>query len=92
MALVVKNLLASAGDGRDMGLIPGLGRYTGAGNGNALQYSYLENFMVRGAWWATVHGIAKSWIKLSTHTHTHTHTNQADREGKNGSLSRTSEF
>ena len=80
MALVVKNLLASAGDGRDMGLIPGLGRYTGAGNGNALQYSYLENFMVRGAWWATVHGIAKSWIKLSTHTHTHTRTRLTGKE------------
>ena len=51
VALVVKNPLASAGDARDVGLIPGLGRYTGAGNGNALQCSYLENFMVRGAWW-----------------------------------------
>ena len=37
----------------------------GEGNGNPLQYSYLENFMDRGAWWATVHGVAKSWTRLS---------------------------
>ena len=50
----------------------------GGGNGNPLQYSGLENTMGRGAWWATVHGVAKSWTELSTdvsmHTHTHTHT------------------
>ena len=54
---VVKNLPASAGDGRDMVLIPGLGTSPGVGNGNPLQYSYLENFMGRGAWWAIVHGV-----------------------------------
>ena len=43
-----------------LGLIPGLGRSPGEGNGNPLQYSCLENFMDRGAWWATVHGVAKS--------------------------------
>ena len=42
----------------DLGLIPGLGRSPGEGNGNPLQYSCLENSMDRGAWWATVHGIA----------------------------------
>ena len=43
-----------------LGLIPGLGRSPGEGNGNPLQYSCLENSMDRGAWQATVHGIAKS--------------------------------
>ena len=42
-------------------LIPGLGRSPGEGNGNPLQYSCLENPMDRGAWWATVRGVAKSW-------------------------------
>ena len=50
MVLVVKNLLANAGDIRDEGLIPGSGRSPGEGSGNPLQYSYLENFMDRGAW------------------------------------------
>ena len=45
----------------DMGLIPGLGRPPGEGNGNPLQYSCLENSMDRGAWQAIVHGVAKSW-------------------------------
>ena len=45
--------------------IPGLGRYPGEGNGNPLQYSCLGNHMDRGAWWATVHGVSKSWTQLS---------------------------
>ena len=49
----------------DPGSIPGLGRYPGEGNGNPLQYSCLENSMDRGAWWATVHGVAKSQTQLS---------------------------
>ena len=53
--LVVKNLPASAGDARDVGLIPELGRSPGVGNGNPLQYSCLENLMDGGAWQATVH-------------------------------------
>ena len=53
---VVKNLLANAGDVGDVGLIPGLGRSPGGGTGNPLQYSYLENPMDRGAYWATVLG------------------------------------
>jgi len=67
--------------------IPGSGRSPGGGNGNPLQYSCLENSMDGGAWWATVHGVAKSWTWLSdfthfthrlkhTHTHTHTHTHK----------------
>ena len=57
VALVVENLLAnvSAGEVRNVGSIPGLGRSHGEGNGNPLQYSFLENPMDRGAWLATVH-------------------------------------
>ena len=62
VVLVVKNLPANAGDGRDTGLIPGLGRSPGEGCGNPLQYSCLENSMDRGAWQAIVHWIAKSRI------------------------------
>ena len=54
-----KDLSASAGDARDVGLIPGLGRSPGGGNGNLFQYSCLENPTDRGAWWATDHGVAK---------------------------------
>ena len=64
MALVVKNPPASAGDARDMDLIPGSGRSPGGGHGNPLQYSCLENPMDRGAWQATVHGVAKSQTRL----------------------------
>ena len=60
MLLVVKNLLASAGDIRDTGLIPGLGRSSGEGNGTPLQYSYLERPMDRGAWWTIVPGCTES--------------------------------
>ena len=57
---MVMNLLANAGDTRDAGLIPGLGRSPGEGNGNPLQYSCLENPMDRGAWRATVHGVTEA--------------------------------
>ena len=59
--LVVKNLPASAGAAGDVGLIPGLGTSPGGSHGNPLQYSCLENSMDRGAWWITVHGVAKIW-------------------------------
>ena len=49
---------------RDSGSIPGWGRSAGEGNGNPFQDSYLENPMDRGARWATVHGVAKSWTRL----------------------------
>ena len=49
----------------DPGSIPGSGRSTGEGNGNPLQYFYLGNPMDRGAWWATVHGVAKSRTQLN---------------------------
>ena len=55
---------ASACNAGDLGSTPGLGRSPGEGNGNALRYSCLENPMDGGAWWATVHGVAKSWIRL----------------------------
>ena len=54
--LVVKNPLANAGD---VGLLSGLGRALGEGNGNPLQFSCLGNPMDRGAWWATVHGVER---------------------------------
>ena len=57
---VVKNLPANAGDARDVGSIPGLARSPGEGHGNPLQYSYLEDFMNRGAWQAIVHGVTES--------------------------------
>ena len=60
MALVVKNPPASAGDTRDVGSMPGLGRFPGGGNGNPLQGSRLGNPMDRGAWQATVHGVTNS--------------------------------
>ena len=61
----------NAGDGGNMGLIPGSGRSPGGGPGNPLQHSCLENPMDRGCWWATVHRVAQSWTQLkqlSTHT------------------------
>ena len=64
MALVVKNPPDNAGNIRDTGSIPGSGRSPGEGNGNPLQYSCLENPMDREAWWATVHGIARSQTRL----------------------------
>ena len=58
---MVKYLPANAGDARDVGSIPGSGRFPGEGNGNPLRYSCLGNLTDRGAWWATVHGVTKSW-------------------------------
>ena len=67
VALVAMNRSANSGDSRDMGLILGSGRYAGGGHSNPLQYSCLGNPMDRGAWWATVHGFAKSQKWLCTH-------------------------
>ena len=64
MAPVVKNLPANAGDVRDVGSIPRSRRSLGGGHGNPLQYSCLENPMDRGACWATVYGVTKSWTWL----------------------------
>ena len=57
---MVKNPLVNAVDTGDAGSIPELGRSPKKGTGHPLQYSYLENSMDRGAWWATVHGVTKS--------------------------------
>ena len=60
VVLVVKNLPTNAGDVRDVGSVPGLGRSPGEGLGNPLQYSHLKNSMDIGAWQAMVHGVIKS--------------------------------
>ena len=60
----------SACNAGDLGLIPGLGRSPGDGNGNPLQYSCLEKSRDRGAWQATVHGVTKSWAQLSNFQYT----------------------
>ena len=59
MVLTVKNATANAGDVRDVGSVPGSGRSPGEGHDNPLQYSCLKNPKDRGAWWATVHGVAR---------------------------------
>ena len=69
LLLVVKNPPANAGDKTDTGSILGLGRSSGVGNGAPLQYFCLENFMDRGTWWATVHGVMKSQTRLSMCAH-----------------------
>ena len=75
-----QNPPANSGNAADMGLIPALGRSSGIGNGNPLQYSCLENSLDRGAWWATVHGATKNWTQLSTHTQTHREKAKAMKE------------
>ena len=70
-SLAGKESTCNAGD---LGSIPGLGRFPGGGHGNSLQYYCLENLMDRGAWWATVHRVAKSQTllrRLSTQGWTH---------------------
>ena len=62
VVVVIKNPPTNA---EDTGLIPGSGRSLGGGHGNPLQYSCLENPTNRGAWWVTVHGVAKSQTRLS---------------------------
>ena len=64
MMLMIKKPHTSAGDIRNVGSIPSLGEYPGVGHGSPLQYPCLENPMERGAWQATVHGVAKSWTQL----------------------------
>ena len=55
---------AETEDVRDLGSIPGSGQSPGGKHGSAVQYSCLENLMDRGAWWATVHGVAQIWTRL----------------------------
>ena len=67
-----KESACNAGDARDKGSVPGLGRSPGEMHGNPLQYSYLENSMDRGALWAAVHGVAKCQARLTDYAHAHT--------------------
>ena len=69
LKLMIKNPPASVGDTRYADSVAGLGRSPGGGNGNPLQYSFLENPMDRGAWQAVVHGVTKNWTRLSTAQH-----------------------
>ena len=90
--LVVKNPPANAGDIRDRCSIPGLGRSPGEGNGNLLQYSYLENLMDRGAWRATVHRVSKNQTRLkwlSMHSCTQERVREKDTEISIQTISRT---
>ena len=66
---MVKNPPANAGDSEEVDSIPGSRRSPRVGNSNPLQYFCLENSMDRGVWWATIHGVPKSWTceQLSTH-------------------------
>ena len=64
MYQTVMNLLANAGDLRDLGLNPGSGRSPGGGHGNRLEYSYLENPRNKGDWHTTVQRVAKSWTQF----------------------------
>ena len=82
---MLKNLPTNVGDARDAGSIPGLGRFPGEGHGNPLQSSCLENSMDRGAWQATVLGVAKSRTQQSTYAHTR---NKAEGQGVQSRLSR----
>ena len=75
VAQTVKRLAYKVGD---LGSIPGSGRSSGEGNDNPLQYTCLENPMDRGAWRATVHGVAKSRTRLSDFTFTFTYLGQQD--------------
>ena len=68
VVLLVKNMPANPGDPRDVGSIPGLGRFPEIGVGNPLQYPCLEKSMDSGAWWGTAHGLSKSQTGLNTHT------------------------
>ena len=67
---MVKNPPTTAGDTGVVSSILGSGRSPGKGNGNLVQYSYLENLMDRGVWWAAVLGVPKSWLQLSMHATT----------------------
>ena len=88
----IKNSPANRGHVRDAGSIPGSGRSCGGGHGNPLQCSCLENPMHRGAWWATVHGVAQRQTQLSyckdfTSLLTDTHWTHTSRQGPRSPVS-----
>ena len=62
---MVKSPPANAGDVRDTGSIPGMGRFLGEGHGNPLQCSCVENPKGRGAWWAAIYGVSQSWTQAA---------------------------
>ena len=64
---MVKSQPANARDSRDVGSISGSGKSSGGGNGNSLQYSFLENSMDRGTWWTTIHGVSE--LDMTEHAH-----------------------
>ena len=64
-----KESACNTGDAREVSSIPGSGRFPGAGNAKLLRHPCLEKSMEIGAWWATVHGVTKSWMRLSTAQH-----------------------
>ena len=72
VALVVKNPPANAGDTRDTGSVPGSGQSPGGGNGNPLQYSYLENLIDRGP--GRLQSMGSKRVEHNEHVYTHTHT------------------
>ena len=89
---MVKNPPANGGAAGDAGFIPGLGRPSGVGNGNPLQYSCLENSMDRGVWWGTVHEVARSRTQLTVHKLGRENSNWMDRrEGRKGKSGDTEE-
>ena len=71
LLVLVAQMVESTCNAGDVGLVPGLGRSPGGGNGTLLQYSCLENPMDRGAWWAAAQGGSKSWTRLSNRARTH---------------------
>ena len=75
VAQVVKNPPANPGDAGEVASVSRLGRSPGEGNGNPLHYSHLGNPMDRGAWWATLHGVARSqtWLSDGAHMHYYEH-------------------
>ena len=85
VVLMVKHLPANAGDIRDSGSIPESRRSPGGGDGNPLQYSCLENPIDRGAWWATVRGVAESRARLKQLI-MHAHVEGLKIDNKNHSL------
>ena len=77
---MVQNLSANERDPRDAGSIPGSGRSPGEGNGNVLQYSCLENYMDRGAWWVTIHGVTELGHDRSDLACTHVYTLHVEKD------------
>ena len=88
---MVKNPSANVGDIRETGSIPGLRRSPGGRHGNSLQYYCLENSVDRGAWWATVHGVAQSWTQLRLQSLGSPRVGQTERLHFHFSLSRIGE-